>query len=521
MADQGYDVVVIGAGHNGLVCAAYLARSGLKVVVLERSDRIGGACVTEELFPGFRISTASYSLSLLEPDVVEDLGLKLDIRPKDPQLFAPFPDGGGLVLWHDPQRRHDAIAEISKPDADALPVFEELFEEASRRLRPLLSFAATRKQARRAFRFSEVEGLFAKTVDSSIAELCEEHFESDLMRGLTASQGIIGSAAGPRTPGTAYVYLHHAFGLAAGQPGVWGFVRGGMGAITAALADVVRAAGGEIRLEAEVASVKLDGARRASGVVLADGEEIEAAVVCSNADPKRTAAFVPVDALAPEYAQDVELLPTDGTVVKVNCALSGLPRFTGMEPHDGPGPEHLGTITIAPSIDYLEDAATAAGEGRPAPKMFCEAWIQSASEPELAPEGKHTLSVFAQYAPYELAEGSWDERRDEIGDLVLATLEEYAPGLTSLVEDRLVLGPPDLEARFGLTGGNIFHGEILPDWLFDKRPAATWHRYRLPIAGLYLCGSGAHPGGGVCGAPGRNAARAVMEDKVAAGTARP
>jgi phytoene dehydrogenase-like protein len=515
-APVAYDAIVIGAGHNGLVAAAYLARAGLGVMVVERSDRIGGACVTEELFPGFRISTASYALSLLQPEIISELGLELDIRAKDPELFAPFPDGGGFFKWRDPARRKEEIAKISPADAEAYPRFEALFEEASTYLRPLLSFPATRKQARRAFRRSEIERLFKRTVDGSIAELSEEFFESELMQGLTASQGIIGSAAGPRTPGTAYLYLHHAFGTVTGEPGVWGLVRGGMGTITSQLADVVRAAGGEIRLEAEVAEVKLE-KRRVAGVVLASGEEIDAGAVLSNADPKRTVSFVPEGVLAPEFVQDVELMPSSGTVVKVNCALGGLPRFRGLESTSGPGPEHLGTITIAPSIDYLEDACSAAAEGRPAEKFFCEAWIQSASEPELAPAGKHTLSIFAQYAPYELAEGTWGERRAEIGDRVLATLEDYAPGLTDLVEDRLVLGPPDLEERFGLTGGNIFHGELLPDWLFDKRPAGTWHRYRSPLAGLYMCGSGTHPGGGVCGAPGRNAARAVLEDLVSKG----
>jgi phytoene dehydrogenase-like protein len=485
---------------------------GLKTLVLERSDRIGGACVTEELFPGFRISTASYSLSLFLPDIFDELDIKLDIRPKDPEAFTPFDGGGGMLLWKDPAKRRDAIAKVSPQDAEAYPRFTELFEEASRYLRPLLTYPATRKQARRSFRRSEVPDLFKRTVDGSIADLCEEYFESDVMQGLMASQGIIGSAAGPRTPGSAYIYLHHAFGMATGEPGVWGFVRGGMGAITAALADRVRALGGEIRTGAEVASVKLDLRRRAGGVVLVSGEEIDAAAVLSNADPKRTASFLSDAGLPPEYMDDVDLLPTAGTVVKVNCALGALPKFTGMSTNGSPGPEHLGTITVAPSIDYMENACRAAAEGRPAEEMFCEAWIQSASEPELAPEGKHTLSIFAQYAPYELAEGTWDERRDAIGDTVIRSLERYAPGLSDLIEDRLVLGPPDLEERFGLTGGNIFHGEILPDWLFDKRPSGAWHRYRLPLPGMYLCGSGAHPGGGVCGAPGRNAARALLSD---------
>lgn len=513
-----HDVIVVGAGHNGLVCAAYLARAGLRVLVLERSDRIGGACVTEELFPGFRISTASYSLSLLLPEVVTELELDLDIRPKDPELFAPLDGGGGLFLWRDRAKTHDEIAKISTKDADAYPRFVELFEEASRRLRPLLTYPATRKQARRAFRASEVERLFKRTVDGSIADVCEEYFESDLMQGLMASQGIIGSAAGPRTPGSAYIYLHHAFGLATGEPGVWGFVRGGMGAITAQLAERVTAAGGEIRLESPVVHVKLATKRKVAGVVLESGEEIDAPIVCSNADPKRTLSLLEGIALPDELTEGVDVMPTAGTVVKVNCALSGLPRFTGMNGSGQPGPEHLGTITISPSIEYLEKACRESGEGRPSSSMFLEAWIQTASEPELAPAGKHTLSVFAQYAPYELAEGTWAERRDEIGDLVLAALERHAPGLTDLVEDRLVLGPPDLEERFGLTGGNIFHGEILPDWLFEKRPVRPWHRYRLPVPGMYLCGSGAHPGGGVCGAPGRNASRAVLQDLVAAGS---
>jgi phytoene dehydrogenase-like protein len=514
------DAIVIGAGHNGLVCAAYLARAGLKVRVLERSDRIGGACVTEELWPGFRLSTASYSLSLLLPDVVRELELHLDVRAKDPIAFAPYEDGGGLLLWSDRARRGRAISELSPRDASAYEELHDLFEEASRCLRPMLSYPATRRQARRAFRRSEVKGLFDKTVDGSIAELCERYLETELMQGLVASQGIIGSAAGPRTPGTAYIFLHHAFGQAAGSPGAWGFVRGGMGAITAALAEAVTSRGGAIELGAEVAHVKLDDRRRAAGTVLESGDEVDAPIVCSNADPKRTLALVGSEVLPPEFVEDVGLLPTDGTVVKVNCALSGLPRFKGLSASGDAGPEHRGTITISPSIDYLEDACRHAAEGRPAERMFCEAWIQTTTEPELAPKGKHTLSIFAQYVPYRLAEGSWDERREEIGDLVLATLERYAPGLSDLVEARLVLGPPDLEARFGLTGGNIFHGEILPDWLFDKRPAAGWHRHRLPLPGVYLCGSGAHPGGGVCGAPGRNAARAVLEDLVASGGTR-
>jgi phytoene dehydrogenase-like protein len=512
-----YDAIVIGAGHNGLTCAAYLARAGLRVVVLERSALIGGACVTEELWPGFRMSTAAYSLSLLQPQIVEDLGLQIDVRARDPVYFTPFAGGGGLVIPRDSRRAHDAIAEVSAADAEAYGRFHALFEEAALRLRPFLTYPATRKQIRRAFRKSEIEGLFNRTVDSAIADVCEEYFETDVMRGLLASQGITGTAGGPRTPGTAYVFLHHASGGAGGELGSWGFVRGGMGSVTQALSDVLLAAGGEIRLDAEVSSVLLDSARRVTGVSLSSGEEIEATTVCSNADPKRTVRLLPETALPRDFIEDVEILPSTGTVVKVNCALGGLPRFRGMSGGDAPGPEHLGMITVAPSIDYLEKACRAAADGIIPDEFFCEAWIQTASEEGLAPEGMHTLSIFAQYAPYDPAEGSWDDVRETVGDRVIATVERYAPGLADLIEHRLVLGPRDLEARFGLTGGNIFHGELLPEWIFDRRPSGPWHRHRLPVPGMYLCGSGAHPGGGVSGGPGRNAARAVLEDVVARG----
>jgi phytoene dehydrogenase-like protein len=294
-------------------------------------------------------------------------------------------------------------------------------------------------------------------------------------------------------------------------------VRGGMGTVTQALAAAVRSAGGEIRLEAEVSAVLLDSGRRVSGVALQTGEEIEAPIVCSNADPKRTLQLLPQSALPRDFIEDVELLPSTGTVIKVNCALGGLPRFKGMSRGSSVGAEHLGMITIAPSIDYLEKACKAAAEGLIPEEFFCEAWIQTASEDGLAPDGKHTLSIFAQYAPYDPAEGRWDDVRETAGDRVIATLERYAPGLTDLIEHRLVLGPRDLESRFGLTGGNIFHGELLPEWIFDRRPSSPWHRHRLPVPGMYLCGSGAHPGGGVSGGPGRSAARAVLGDAVARG----
>lgn len=512
-----YDAIVVGAGHNGLVCAAYLARAGLRTLVLERAERAGGACVTDEPWPGYRVPGAAYALSLLLPEIVTELALRLDVRALDPQLFAPLDDGGGLFLWRDRARTVAELERSSPDDARGYAAFESLFDDAAARLAPLLTYPATRRHVRRAFRKSEHEALFERTVTGSIAELCEEHFTTDALRGLVASQGVTGTAAGPRTPGTAYVYLHHATGRAAGARGEWGFVRGGMGAVTDALAGAARAAGAEIRTGAEVARVDVRDGRRATGVVLSSGEEIAARAVCSNADPRRTVALTPPGALPPEFVEDVELLPSSGTVVKVDLALGALPRWRGMASGDGAGPEHRGLAVIAPSIDYLEDACRAAAKGDPAPEMACEIALQSATEDGLAPDGKHVMTVLAQYAPYDLARGSWDERRDDVGDLVLAALERRAPGITALVEHRRVLGPPDLEARFGITGGHVFHGEVLPDWAFDARPSAPWHRYRTPLPGLYLCGAGAHPGGGVSGAPGRNAARAVLSDRVARG----
>ncbi|HEX2050649.1 MAG TPA: NAD(P)/FAD-dependent oxidoreductase [Actinomycetota bacterium] len=510
-----YDAVVVGAGHNGLTCAAYLARAGLRTIVLERAERAGGACVTDEPWPGYRVPGAAYALSLLLPEVVDELGLDLDVRALDPQLFAPLDDGGGLFVWRDRARTVDGIARLSQSDARGYAAFDDLFGDAAARLTPLLTYPATRAHVRRAFRKSEHENLFARTVTGSIAEVCEQHFETDALRGLVASQGVTGTSAGPRTPGTAYVYLHHATGRAAGARGAWGFVRGGMGAVADALEGAARAAGAEIRTGAEVARVDVRDGRRAAGVVLASGEEIEARAVCSNADPRRTVSLVPAGTLPPEFVEDVDLLPASGTVVKVDLALGALPRWRGMG-RDA-GPEHRGLTVVAPSIDYLEDACRAAAGGEPAPAMACEVALQSATEDGLAPAGKHVMTVLAQYAPYDLARGTWGERRDEVGELVLTALERHAPGLTELVEHRRVLGPPDLEARFGLTGGHVFHGEVLPDWSFDARPSAPWHRYRTPLPGLYLCGAGAHPGGGVSGAPGRNAARAVLSDRVARG----
>jgi phytoene dehydrogenase-like protein len=498
-----YDAIVIGGGHNGLVCAAYLARSGMRTVVVERSDRIGGACVTESPWPGYRMSTAAHTVSNLGPQIVGDLGLRLSIVERDPRNFSPSPDGGGILWWDDPVKLKAEISRFSPADAEGYERLIELFDTAAKHMRPLLGYPATKRQVMRALRLSGIEKLYRKVIGRSVADACREFLGSDLVQGAVAANGIVGSSAGPETAGTSYMLLQSRLGA----PGASGAVTGGLGTVTELLADAVRAAGGEIRAGAEVASVRLT-ARRATGVVLASGEELEAEVVCSSADPKRTVAFVPADAWLPEFVEDVSLLPTDGAVAKVNCALGELPSFTGVDGDD----VYRSSVTVAPSIAYLEGSCRTAAEGRIPDDMFLKVVFESVADPTMAPDGKHTMSVVAQYVPT----GSDD--RDAVGDAVLAALDRFAPGLTNAVEERQVLLPKDLEERFGMTGGHIYHGEMLPDWLFDNRPANGWNRHRTPLPGLYMCGAGAHPGGGITGMPGRNAARAAIEDQVAAGT---
>lgn len=461
--------------------------------------------MTESPWPGYRISAGAHTVADLGPQIVSDLGLDLPLVPRDPRNFSPAPDGGGILWWADAGRLKDEIARFSKPDADGYERLVELFDTAAKHMRPLLGYPATKRQVMRGLRMSGIEKLYRKVIGRSVADVCREFLESDIVQGAVASNGVLGSSAAPQTAGTAYMLLHSRLSTT-GSAGL----RGGLGTLTDALADKVRATGGEIRTGAEVVSVRLE-ARRAAGVVLASGDELEADLVCSSADPKRTVAFVSPDAWLKEFVEDVSLLPTTGVVAKVNCALDELPRFAGMEGED----VYRSSITVAPSIDYLETSCRAAGEGHLPQEMLCKVVFESVADPTMAPDGKHTMSVVAQYVPYDFND------RDAVGDAVLAALERYAPGLSGAVEHREVLLPRDLEERFGMTGGHIYHGEMLPDWLFDNRPAHGWNRHRTPLPGLYMCGAGTHPGGGISGMPGRNAARAAMEDQVAAGTRTP
>ena len=499
------DAIVVGAGHNGLVAACYLARAGLSVLVLERGPVVGGAAVTEELMPGVRVSAASYSLSLLRPDIHRDLELArhgLAFTPKDPQMFVPLPDGRHFFVWRDEARTRAELARIHRPDAEAYRRWGRFWEEAVTLLRPFAESSSPpppleveRELARRGR--SEVWRL---AVAGSAAECVGEFFESDEVRGCFATQGIIGTQASPRDPGTAWVMGYHALGGELnGATGTWAWVRGGMGALTAALASAAYEAGVQIRTEAPVDSVLLEEGK-AAGVVTYDGTVELAGAVLSNADPKRTfLGLVPEAALEPEFRRHVEEWRVDGAVAKVNLALAELPEFRALP--GGLGPQHRATTEIAPSIDYLEAAAAEAAAGRFSSNPFMEVFVQSASDPTLAPPGRHVVSAFTQYAP---ASG-WSP--DDALSSVLSTLARYAPNLRDSVLASQVLGPPELEERFGLTGGDIFHGAMVPEQSFGARFA-----YRTPMPGLYLCGSGASPGGGVMGAAGRNAAATVLAD---------
>jgi phytoene dehydrogenase-like protein len=506
VADDGFDAVIIGSGHNGLIAACYLARAGLKVCVLERREVLGGATVTEELLPGFRVSTASYSFSLFRPDIYRDLDLAshgLTFSPKDPQLFVPLPDGRHFFIWRDGDRTRSEIERIHPPDAEAHRRWGAWWEEAIALLRPLVedpdppSLPGVESYLRDLGR----EDVWRLAVAGSAAEVVEEFFESDELRGCYASQGIVGTWAGARDPGTAWVMAYHFIGgELLGETGTWAYVRGGMGGVSAALASAAESLGVSIRAAAPVSSLLVEGGHVA-GVRLESGETVRSGVVLSNAHPVVTfTSLVPSGAIDAAFMDRVRSWQSPGCTVKVNLALEALPEFTALP---GSGPQHFGTVEISPSVDYLQRAYLDARHGHASQQPWMEVFIQSATDPTLAPPGKHVLSAFTQYVPPEFTA----VHRSQMLTNVLDTLAAYAPNIRDIVLKAEALGPTDLEARFGLAGGNIFHGEILPEQSFGER-----FEYRTPLAGLYLCGSGARPGGGVMGAAGRNAALNVLGD---------
>ena len=522
---NGYDVIVIGGGHNGLVTAAYLGRAGKKVLVLERRKVLGGAAVTEEVYPGFKYTECSYVCSLLRPEIIRDLDLPVhgyQIVPVE-STFSPMPDGRYLYRGGDSEENRRAIAKFSKRDAEAYPKFGQLMVRIARLVKPQLGMTppdigslspgnvAKLLELLGYFKGADEEVLttFARLLTMSAADYLDEWFETDVLKGTMSASGIIGTFLGPRSPGTAYVLIHHYMGEVDGAFRAWGFVKGGMGMVSESIASAARAHGVDIRTDADVRRIATrDG--RAVGVELADGTRIEARAVASSVDPKRTfLAFLDRSELPADFVRGIEAYVTEGSSGKVNLALKELPEFTSLP---GRG-EHLrGSLSISPSVDYIEKAYDDAKYGDFSKRPYLDCLLPSTLDPGMAPPGKHVMSIFVQYAPYTLRKGTWEERREEFGDAVVETLAEYAPNLPKAILHRQVLTPWDLEQEFGLTGGNIFQGELWPNQLFFLRPVPGWSQYRTPVKGLYLCGSGAHPGGGVMGAPGYNAAREILRD---------
>jgi|tagenome__1003787_1003787.scaffolds.fasta_scaffold20938177_2 phytoene dehydrogenase-like protein len=523
-----YDAIVVGGGHNGLTAAAYLARAGVSVCVLERRDVLGGACVTEELWPGKRVSRASYVVSMLRPKVVADLELKrfgYQPIPLDPP-FATFAQDGRPILFHnDDAAARASIARVSPRDAEAMESFDALLERIADVLRPLMlrpppALGSKRpgdvlellREAGRAAGLGrrEVQELF-RVMTMSVGDLLDDWFENDALKGSYASTGVVGVWAGPRTPGTAYNLLHHELGELDGVGGAWGHVRGGMGAISQAIAASAQAAGAVVRTGAPVASIDVrDG--RVTGVTLISGETLHAKTVLSGAHPKTTMLdLVGAEHLPAEVVEDMRRYRTRGGSVKVNCILREPPRFEGLSAEESDALLRT-SLAICPSVDYLERAWQDATRGVPAEGPYIEVEVPTAIDPTLTDDGSTVLTMFTQYGPHA-AEDWPDGAREAYAQRCLELLGRYAPNVPGAVEHYEVLAPPDLERIFGLVGGSIFQGEQGLDQMAFMRPSPMLAQYATPVDGLYLCGAGTHPGGGVIAAGGHNAAQRVLRDR--------
>ncbi len=523
MAEQ-RDIVIIGGGHNGLVTAFYLAKAGYKPLVLERSAQVGGAAITDEFHPGFRCSTLAHAAGPIRPDVVRDMRLEkhgLKFITPEVSLTALTPDGRALSLYRDAQLSAQAITAFSQKDAAKYPQFQESLAKMGRVIAEALTTTPPNidepsssdlwgmLKTGRAIRNLGKKDMYRllRWGPMAVADLAAEYFETEVLRAVIAARGIFGTFLGPWSAGSSLVLLIRA----AGDPHPGGsacFAAGGMGALTQAMASAAKSAGTEIRTSAEVIEIRVkDGA--ATGVLLSNGEEINAKAVISNADPKRTLLkLTDCTHLSPDFVQKLQHYRGNGTVAKVNLALSGLPSFTALKNSNGNALK--GRIHIGHEIDYLERAFDSCKYGNFSPHPYLEATIPSLTDPTLAPEGKHVMSIYMQYAPYKL-KGDWESQRKALGQTVVQTLAQYAPNLPEMILTHQIITPLDLEEVYGLTGGQIFHGDLALDQFFTMRPLLDWARYRTPIQNLYLCGSGTHPGTGLTGGSGANAAREILK----------
>ena len=525
MADSQRDIVIIGGGHNGLITAFYLAKAGFKPLVLERNAQVGGAAITDEFHPGFRCSTLAHTAGPIRPDVVRDLqlekhGLKL-ITP-EVCVTALSPNGRALSLYRDVSRSAQEIAAFSQKDATKYPEFQESLGKIAKVIGDALATTPpniddpsrsdlwSMLKTGRAIRKLGKKDMFRllRWGPMAVADLAAEYFETELLRAVIAARGVFGTFLGPWSAGSALVLLIRA----AGDPHPAGsafFSAGGTGAITQAMASAAKSAGVEMRTGVEVIEIRVQNGA-ATGVLLSTGEEIHAKAVISNADPKRTLLKLtdPVH-LSPDFVQKLQHYRGNGTVAKVNLALTALPKFTALK--NGDSAALRGRIHIGNEIDYLERAFDESKYGNFSRQPYLEATIPSLTDPSLAPEGQHVMSIYMQYAPYKL-KSDWEEQRKALGQTVVQTLAQYAPNLPELILTHKIITPHDLEEQYGLTGGQIFHGELALDQFFTMRPLLDWARYRTPIENLYLCGSGTHPGAGLTGGSGANAAREILKD---------
>ncbi|MEE9219553.1 MAG: NAD(P)/FAD-dependent oxidoreductase [Acidobacteriota bacterium] len=541
-----YDALVVGAGHNGLVSACYLARAGLRVCVLEKRALVGGACVTEEVWPGYKVSTQSYVCTYFHPQIVRDFSLErhgYHVYRQEPAYFHPFPDQRYLMLWGDDSRDRSEYAKFSTQDAERMEPFYANLGRLAGAIQQLLVMTPPNVpslkardlmrllQALRAVRGLTPEdlGRLVELSTTGVLDFIEPWFESEQVRAFFCAQAVIGAYGGVRTPGTALTLTHDFLGGGYGQRAVWGVVRGGMGAITQALATAARELGVVIRTGAGVDSILVKETTaaaggqersgcepgRVAGVRLDGGEEVGARIVASNADPKRTFLNLTPSRFLPHgFRQIIGRFRMQSAALKVHLAVGELPNFTCLpSPPDGsPGPQHRGLIIIAPSPDYIERAWDQAKYGDLSEEPMIECCIHSALDDTVAPEGKHVLNCFVQYGARHLRQGAWAELKPVVVERVIRVLGRYAPNVPGAIEHSHVYTPEDMEVEFGLSGGNIFHGAMSAEQMFCFRPAAGYASYRTPVSGLYLCGAGAHPGGGVSGIPGMNAAREILKD---------